>query len=100
MDSGNIEHGFFLILILLSLFASAAIGSQGQSLHKKFIKLGVLIGKTEAEITKAVGTPSSRSAMTGGEYLLQWQATGYHIALLFDENRVCKKITHEFVHRG
>jgi hypothetical protein len=94
------DSGIFLIIILLSLFASAAIGSQGQSLHKKFIKSGVLIGKTEAEITKVVGTPSSRSAMVGGGSLLQWQATGYHIALLFDGNRVCKKITHEFVHRG
>jgi hypothetical protein len=29
-------------------------------------------------------------------YLLQWQATGYHIALQFDANGICVGVTHEF----
>lgn len=57
-------------------------------------------GKTEAEIIKAVGLPNSRSLMADGGYLLQWQDTGYHIAILFNASGVLEMITHEYVARG
>jgi hypothetical protein len=100
ISGSGIGGGLFSILLFLWALASASTRSEGDGLHKKFISLGVLAGKTEAEITEAVGLPVSRSAMVDGGVLLQWQASGFHIALIFDENRICKGISHEFVYRG
>jgi hypothetical protein len=54
--------------------------------------------KTVDEIVAGVGPPTSRSSMANGEWLLQWQATGYHMALLFNAEGRAVKITHESVH--
>jgi hypothetical protein len=104
MNDGIFDNGVFVAILLLgvlfvSMASTAKVGRQGNGLHKKFIALGTLVGKTEEEIINAVGAPSARSAMVNGS-LLQWQATGYHIALIFDENSICKGISHEFVYRG
>jgi len=99
MDGGVFEGWFILIVFLLGLLSMTSVGRQGNRLHKKFIGLETLVGKTEEEIINAVGAPTSRTAMLDSA-LLQWQSTGYHIALIFDENSICKGISHEFVHRG
>ena len=74
---------------------SFAVKAPGQGLHKKFADLGVLQGKSLEEIKAAVGNPSAVSAMGDGTTLYQWQATSYHIALLFDENDICLGVTSE-----
>lgn len=66
-------------------------------------KMGIVRGRTEAEIVSWIGPASSRSAAGGGTYLLQWQNTAaysrsWHYALIFDSNGVCGGITHEFIH--
>ena len=56
---------------------------------------GVIAGKTYDQIVAACGAPTSVSPVGDGNKLCQWMATGYHIALLFDENNVCLGISHE-----
>ena len=70
------------------------VTASGRVLKYKFEQLGIIQGKTLAEITAVVGLPNSISAISEGKILRQWQATGYHIALLFDSNDICEGITH------
>lgn len=74
---------------------SATVKAPGSILQNKFVKLGVLKGKTYDEIVAACGTPSSISPVGDGIKLCQWMATSYHIALLFDENNICLGVSHE-----
>jgi len=85
-----------IIIAGLALYAVIAVFTRipGWLLESKFAKLGVLAGRTKAEIINAVGAPTSTSAMTDGKTLLQWMVTGYHIALLFDGD-ICEGVTHE-----
>ena len=78
----------------LFLFIALMVRIPGAALSKKFVALGELKGKTKAEIIAAVGNPSAISAAAEGKTLIQWRATGYHIALLFDTDDVCLGITH------
>jgi len=72
----------------------------GRELHARFLALGDLTGKTWDEIIAVTGPPSSRSSMARGQILLQWQAPGCHMALLFDSTGRFVKITHEYAHYG
>ena len=64
-------------------------------MQAKFVELGNLQGKSFKEITDKVGMPSSVSSVGDGTTLKQWMATGYHVALLFDENDICLGISSE-----
>ena len=55
-----------------------------------------MVGKTADEIIAAVGPPTSIGRLAGGKTLLQWQATGCQMALLFGPNGRLIKITHEY----
>jgi len=70
----------------------------GRRLCGRFKALGDMTGKTVDEITSVVGPPTSRSAMAHGQMLLQWQATGYHIAMMFSAEGRMVGITHESAH--
>jgi hypothetical protein len=70
----------------------------GRVLHARFVSLGNMTGKTNDEIMAVVGRPSSMSSMAGGKMLLQWQATGCHMALLFDASGRFVEITHQYSH--
>jgi len=83
-----------------SAFRGPGATASGRVLSLRFVTLGDMRGKTEDEIIAAVGPPSSVSSMTFGQSLLQWQATGYHIALLFDAERRFVKVTHEYAHQA
>ena len=90
-------------IALIALVAAAAIAfvlpyavrAPGRALRKRFVALGTLKGRTRREIVKAVGEASSETALPDGRTLLQWRATGYHIALLFEKNGRCYGVTHE-----
>ena len=93
---------FFFIVVAVIVDGAMQqqwILSEGKALAEKFGALGNLIGKTEADIVAAVGSPTSRSALATGQ-LLQWQRTGYHIALIFDDQGQCGGVTHEHLHHG
>ena len=72
----------------------------GRALHARFLSLGNMAGRTAAEIIAVVGQPSSVSSMAFGQTLMQWQATGCHIALLFAANGRFVKVTHQFTTFG
>jgi hypothetical protein len=72
------------------------VTAPGRNLHARFVSLGNMTGKTVDEIIAAVGPPSSRSSMPFGQMLMQWQATGCHMALLFGPDGRFVKITHEY----
>lgn len=96
--------GWWFFFIVVAVIVAGAmqqqwILSEGKALAEKFGALGNLIGKNEADIVAAVGPPTSRSAMATGQ-LLQWQRTGYHIALIFDDQGQCGGVTHEHLHQG
>jgi|ERR671926_1517645 hypothetical protein len=72
-------------------------------LVQRFGRIGVIQGRTRAEIEEVVGPPNAVSAAAGG-VLLQWMETrgsiwtggeSYHVALLFDADGVCAGVTHE-----
>ena len=90
--------GFFILIVVVIFFGYRYQISQfnkpGDELAEKFLFLGKLVGKTREQIIAKVGYPTSRSVMSEGKELLQWQAGGYHIALLFDGD-ICEGITHE-----
>ena len=86
--------------LILYLITSATVRAPGAVLQTKFANLtkdtgGVIAGKTYDEIVAACGAPSAVSSVATGEKLCQWMATGYHIALIFDENNVCQGVSHE-----
>jgi len=81
-------------------FRGPSVTASGRVLSLRFATLGDMRGKTEGEIIAVVGPPSSVSSMAFGQSLLQWQATGYHIALLFDAGGRFLKITHEYGHQA
>lgn len=74
----------------------ADVTGPGRRLNERFRMVGTFNGKSMQEIIVVVGRPTSVSAMAFNQTLLQWQATGYHIALLFDANGIFLKKTHEF----
>lgn len=82
------------------LIMSAFVKAPGKLLQQKFALLtkdtnGTIAGKSLAEIVKVCGNPSSVSPMGNGTTLRQWISTGYHLALLFDENDICLGISSE-----
>jgi hypothetical protein len=97
--------GSELALIALVLAALAAIvipyvfRAPGRALRKRFMALGTLKGMTRREIVKAVGQPGTETQLPDGRTLLQWRATGYHIALVFEANGRCVGVTHEYGRR-
>lgn len=98
IPSRLVGAAFFLPLVGglgLYLVIRALVRAPGRALAGRFARAGVLKGRTEADVVAAVGQPSARSALTSG-YLLQWQATGCHVALQFDAAGVCEGVTHQF----
>ena len=88
-------------VVLLIVAAAAAIivpyvfRAPGRTLKKRFVALGSLKGRPRREIEKAVGPAAQETALPDGRTLLQWRATGYHIALIFGSNGRCDGVTHE-----
>jgi hypothetical protein len=72
------------------------VTAPGRELATGFQSLGIMTDKTSEDIIAIVSLPTSRSSMAHGQTLLQWQATGYHIALLFNAEGRFVNITHEF----
>ncbi len=66
----------------------SAVRSSGRRLKNKFAALGELYGKNYAEIYAACSTPTSITLTDKGA-VKTWQATGYRISLLFDDNDIC-----------
>ncbi|SIR06089.1 hypothetical protein [Pseudacidovorax sp. RU35E] len=99
MDYFLIMVGVALVVGLISVAQQKAVTAPGRDLANTFAALGTLTGRTEQEIVDAVGPANAISAMADGGKLMQWQRTGYHIALAFKEG-VCAGVTHEYLHHN
>jgi hypothetical protein len=88
-------------VVLLVVAATVAIvvpyafRAPGRALKKRFVALGSLKGRPRREIERAVGPATQETALPDGRTLLQWRATGYHIALIFRTDGRCDGVTHE-----
>jgi hypothetical protein len=87
--------------LLLVVAAVAAFGvphvmrAPGRTLRRRFIALGSVKGRPRREIEQGAGPASQATELPDGRTLLQWRATGYHIALLFEKSGRCVGVTHE-----
>lgn len=95
-----ISIGTSILGLIGYLIMGAMVKAPGAVKQAQFANLtkdtnGVIAGKTYDQIVAACGAPTSVSPVGDGNKLCQWMATGYHIALLFDENNVCLGISHE-----
>jgi hypothetical protein len=93
-----------LVVIIVAVAVLAGLRQQdvtapGRALHQKFMELGTLQGKRKDEIIAKVGPPCSFAAVGGGKTLLQWEATGFNIGLLFN-GESCEGVTHQYLHQG
>jgi hypothetical protein len=88
-----------LIAVVVAAMAAFVVPyvyrAPGRDLRRRFIALGSLKGRTRRDIVKAVGEPATETTLPDGRTLLQWRATGYHIALVFEKNGRCFGVTHE-----
>ena len=76
------------------MLSDRSIVAPGRELHARFMSLGEMSGKTLDDVVSVVGPPSSSSSIAFGHTLLQWQATGCHVALLFDRNNQFVAVRH------
>lgn len=99
MGTDNLSQVIFVAIpaIAIGVTVMLIVGRlRGVQLRQKFIYLGELRGRTLEEITREVGSPSSRTALTGNAELFQWARPGYHIALIFSDG-TCQGVQHESV---
>jgi hypothetical protein len=90
--------GVFIGGLILYGIISLFVREPGRALQRKFRKLGVLKGQRKSVIFIMAGAPNAISTLPNGRTLCQWQATGYHIALIFDGD-ICEGVSHEFAAR-
>ena len=95
MDSGVVAVGLLVLAAVLAVVVPYVFRSPGRALKKRFVSLGTLKGKSRAEIERAAGPAAQQTPLPDGRTLLQWRATGYHIALVFDTRGRCDGVTHE-----
>jgi hypothetical protein len=95
VDGNEIALIALVVAGLAAVVVPYVFRAPGRALRKQFVALGTLTGRTRREIVKAVGEPGSETTLADGRTLLQWRATGYHIALVFEKNGRCFGVTHE-----
>ena len=95
MDGSQLALIALVVAGLTAIVVPYVFRAPGRALRKQFVALGRLKGMTRKEIVKAVGQPATETTLPDGRTLLQWRATGYHIALVFEKNGRCFGVTHE-----
>ena len=95
MDGSQLALIALVLAALIAIVVPYVFRAPGRALRKRFIALGTLKGMTRKEIVRSVGEPGTETPLPDGRTLLQWRATGYHIALVFEKNGRCFGVTHE-----
>ena len=95
MDSGVIALVLLVLAAAVAIVVPYVFRAPGRALKQRFVALGTLKGKTRSEIERAAGPAAQETPLPDGRTLLQWRATGYHIALVFDTRGRCDGVTHE-----
>jgi hypothetical protein len=72
--------------------------NDGRELARSFSDMGNLVGKTKDDFIAAAGRPSSIS-QGHGYTLMQWQETGYHVAIVFNSDGTFRNVQHEHASR-
>lgn len=84
----NIALVVLVIAIVLKIVSPSLNASRSIALHKKFVSLGNMTGKTYSEICAKAGTPSiTQSVGDGFEYT--WSSPKYAIKLKFNKDKIC-----------
>lgn len=95
MDEMMIEIGAALCIgILIAVAIKIWVRSPGAVLSNKFRNMGVLRGKSFAEIKRVVGAPTSVQYTSDGSIRV-WSRSTYTIALIFDSNEICQGVSSE-----
>jgi hypothetical protein len=95
LDTTVVTVVLLVVAALVAIVVPRVVLAPGRKLRKQFVLLGSLKGRTRREIVKAVGEPATETTLPDGRTLLQWRTTGYHIALVFEQNGRCFGVTHE-----
>ena len=95
MDTTVVVVALLIIAAAMAIIVPYVFRGPGRALKKEFVALGTLKGMSRTEIERAVGRAAQETALPDGRTLLQWRATGYHIALIFGTNGRCDGVTHE-----
>ena len=95
VDTGVVAVVLLVVAAAIAVVVPFLFRAPGRALKRRFVALGTLKGKTRKEIERAVGPASQETPLPDGRTLLQWRATGYHIALVFDTRGRCDGVTHE-----
>ena len=96
---GILVFGCPAILVLAGVgiawwFFTGKAGMEANRLRNKFHQLGTVAGKTRAEIEKAVGPPSSWSAIGDNRTSCSWNTQKYYVTLIFQDD-ICEGIQSE-----
>ncbi|MBI2772241.1 MAG: hypothetical protein HYX47_21660 [Burkholderiales bacterium] len=83
-----------VVVIFASLAAAWAGAIRSRTLRHKFESLGVIPGRTMAEIIKFVGEPHRRSKLAPGREVLEWRRINFHVVLTFTAE-VCDKVEYD-----
>jgi hypothetical protein len=92
---GSIAVALLVGAALVAIVVPYVFRAPGRALKKQFVALGSLKGRSRRDIEKAVGPAAQETSLPEGKVLLQWRATGYHIALAFEKDGRCIGVTHE-----
>jgi hypothetical protein len=87
--------GLLVAAALVAIVVPYLFRAPGRALRKQFVALGSLKGQSRKAIESKVGPAAQETPLPDGRILLQWRATGYHIALIFEKNGRCVGVTHE-----
>ena len=88
MDIGDLSLIIAGIAVVLFIYRQFASPLQSITLNKKFVKIGVLTGKSYSEICSIVGTPNLSELISDG-MAYTWSSANYAIKLKFDKNNIC-----------
>jgi hypothetical protein len=82
-----------MIVFVGAVLVMTAARVRGQAVASRFGALGDLERRTKADVVRVVGAPVARAELAGGGEVLDWQAWGLHVTLMFDARDRCVGIT-------
>lgn len=94
-DVSDVVLGIILGCLIIGAMLAQSASRRNATVRRGLARLGDPTGKTEADFVKAIGrNPNTISEMLHGQRLLQWQAQGEHLAVLFTADHRYARITH------
>lgn len=88
MDIGDMAITGAVLIVLYAILKPLQDRAKSGALVKKFQSLGNMTGKSLAEITAVVGSPTLSEYFDDGA-AHEWGSTNYAIKLEFDKNNIC-----------